>query len=76
LQRLQAAAVDENLSRHIKALTYAIRENDTLLAETMQRAEVEKHLQGMRREAATAVEKFKSARLEAGRASAAGRPSN
>ncbi|OYV51586.1 MAG: conjugal transfer protein TraA [Acidocella sp. 20-58-15] len=64
LQRLQAAAVNENLSRHIKALTHAMEENDTLLAETMQRAEATRHLRRMRGEARTAADMMQSAGVE------------
>jgi hypothetical protein len=55
LQRLQAAAVEKNLSRHIKALTQAMEENASLLAETMQGAETAWHLRRMQHQAAAAA---------------------
>lgn len=61
LQRLQAAAVNENLSCHIKALAHAMEENATLLAETMQGAEAARHLRRMRGEATAAADMMKSA---------------
>jgi DNA-binding transcriptional MocR family regulator len=66
LQRLQAAAVNESLSRHIKALTHAMEENAALLAETMQGAEAARHLRRMRGEATATAEMLKSAGAEAG----------
>ena len=55
LQRLQAGAVNESLSRHIKALTQAMEENASLLAETMQGAETAWHLRRMQHQAAAAA---------------------
>jgi len=75
LQRLQAAAVNENLSRHIKALNYAMEENATLLVETMQGAEAARHLRRMRGEATAAAEMLKSASVGAAPASPSRRPS-
>ena len=43
LQRLQAAALDENLGRHIKALTHAMEQSATLLADKVQGAETTRH---------------------------------
>jgi hypothetical protein len=61
LQRLQAAALSQNLNRHIKALTYAMEENANLLAETAQGAEAARHLRRMRGEASAAAAKIKTA---------------
>jgi hypothetical protein len=66
LQRLQAAAVDENLGRHIKALTHAMEKSATLLAETIQSAEAARHLRRMRGEARTAAEMMNSAGADVG----------
>ncbi len=76
LQRLQAAAVNENLSRHIKALTHAMQENATLLAETMHGAEAARHLRMMRGEATTAAAILKSAGAEVGPSSQSRGPSH
>jgi hypothetical protein len=76
LQRLQAAAVNENLSRHIKALTFAMQENAILLAETMHGAEAVRHLRMMRGEATTAATILKSAGVEVGPSSLSRRPSH
>jgi len=75
LQRLQAAAVNENLSRHIKALARAMQENAALIAETMHGAEAKRHLDRMRDEATAAAAMMKSASAEAGRSFPAGGPS-
>jgi hypothetical protein len=75
LQRLQAAAINENLSRHIKALTHAMEENAALLAETMHGAEAARHLRRMRGEATAAAEMLKSAGAEARPASRSRAPS-
>ncbi|MDR3561964.1 MAG: hypothetical protein P4N59_11095, partial [Negativicutes bacterium] len=64
LQRLQAAAVNENLSRHIKALNHAMEENATLLADTMHGAEAARHLRRMRGEATATADMLKSAGAE------------
>jgi hypothetical protein len=61
LQRLQAAAVNENLSRHIKALSHAMEVNATLLSETMHGGEAARHLRRMRGEATFAADLMKSA---------------
>jgi hypothetical protein len=61
LQRLQAAAVNESLSRHITALTHAMEENATLLAETLQDGEANRHLRRMRGEAKAAAGMLKTA---------------
>jgi hypothetical protein len=76
LQRLQAAAINENLGRHIKALTHAMEENATLLAETMHGAEAARHLRRMRGEATAAAEMLKSAGVELGPFSQSRRPSH
>jgi hypothetical protein len=60
LRRLQAAAVNENLSKHIKALTQAMEENTTLLADTMQGVEAVRHLRATRNEATAAAKILKS----------------
>jgi hypothetical protein len=65
VQRLQAAAVNENLSRHIKALTHAMEENTTLLADTMQGVEAVRHLRATRNEATAAAKILKTAGAEA-----------
>jgi hypothetical protein len=51
LQRLEAAAVKESLGRHIKALTLAMEENASLIADTMQGPEKPTHLRWMQDEA-------------------------
>jgi hypothetical protein len=56
LQRLQAAAVNENLSRHIKALNCVMEENAALLAGTMLGAEADWHLRRLQGEARAASE--------------------
>jgi len=66
LQRLQAAAVNENLGRHIKALTHAMEANASLLAETMQGVETARHLRRMRGEATLTADMMKSAGAETG----------
>jgi hypothetical protein len=76
LQRLQAAAVNENLSRHIKALTHAMQENVTLLAERMHGAEAARHLRRMRDEATTADAKLKLAGAGVGQSSQSPGPSH
>jgi hypothetical protein len=60
LRRLQAAAVNEHLGRHIKALTNAMNENSALLAETLQGLEASRHLRAMRREATAAADMLRS----------------
>jgi hypothetical protein len=65
LQRLQAAAINENLSRHIKALTHAMGENDILLAETMRGAEAALHLRRMQSEATAAAKILKTVGADA-----------
>jgi hypothetical protein len=65
LQRLQAAAVNENLSRHIKALTHAMEENATLLADTVQGAEATRHIRRMQGEAKAAADMMKSVGADA-----------
>ncbi len=65
LKRLQAAAVNEHLSRHIKALTHAMEENITLLADTMQGVEAVRHLRATRNEAAAAAKILKTAGADA-----------
>jgi hypothetical protein len=64
LQRLQAAAVNENLGRHITALIHAMEENASLLAETMQGVETARHLRRMRGEARAAADTMKLAGAE------------
>jgi hypothetical protein len=75
LQRLQAAAVNENLNRHIKALTRAMEENSALRSEAMHGEEADRHLRRMRGEATAATAMMKSAGAEVGRSSRAGGPS-
>jgi hypothetical protein len=75
LLRLQAAAVNEHLGRHIKALTHAIKENSALLAETMQGVEAARHLRVMRREATAAADMLKSAGADAAPSSPSRGPS-
>jgi hypothetical protein len=65
LQRLQAAAVNEHLSRHIKALTHAMEENTTLLDDAIQGVEAVQHLRATRNEAAAAAKILKTAGAEA-----------
>jgi hypothetical protein len=60
LQRLQAAAVNENLSRHIRALAHAMEQNATLLAETTHVHEAARHLRRKRGEATAAADTMKS----------------
>jgi hypothetical protein len=76
LQRLQAAAVNESLSRYIKALTHAMQENATLLAERMHGTEVARHLRLMRGEATTAAAILKLAGVEVGPPSQSQGPSH
>ena len=66
LQRLQAAAVNDNLSRHIKDLTHAMEENETLLADTTQGTETAQHLRRISSEAKAVADMLKSASAEAG----------
>ena len=75
LQRLQAAAVNENLSRHIKALTHAMEENATLLADTVQGAEATRHIRRMQGEAKAAADMMKSVGADASSAARSRDPS-
>jgi hypothetical protein len=51
-QRLRAAAVNEQLGRHLPALDAAIAENKQILGETTKAREVAEHLHALRAEAA------------------------
>jgi hypothetical protein len=51
-QRLRAAAVNEQLGRHLPALDAAIAGNGRILGETMTAREVAAHLRALRAEAA------------------------
>ena len=59
LERLQAAAVNESLGRHITALSHAMAENAELLANTIQGVEADRHLRRMQGEAIAAAEILK-----------------
>jgi len=74
LQRLQAAAVTDNLSRHIKALTHAMEENTTLLADTMRGVDAVRHLRATRNEAAAAAKILKLVEADAAPRSPSSRP--
>ena len=60
-QRLRAAAVNEALSRHLKALDAAMAENDALTRELRQGTEAAAHLAALRRQAADAAQRLQDA---------------
>ena len=60
-QRLRAAAVNEQLSRHLPALDAAIAENRRSLGETMRAQEIAVHLRRLRAEAASAKKQLDAA---------------
>jgi hypothetical protein len=63
-RRLRAAAVNESLGRHLKALDHAMAENAARLAETLRGAEAARHLRAMRAEAAAAARQLAEAGAE------------
>jgi hypothetical protein len=65
LERMRAAAVNENLGRHIKSLNTAMDENAILLADALHGPEAERHLRRMRGEAIVTAEMLKKAGAEA-----------
>jgi hypothetical protein len=65
LERLRAAAVNENLGRHIMSLNTAMDENAILLADALHGPEAERHLRRMRGEAIVTAEMLKKAGAEA-----------
>jgi hypothetical protein len=60
-RRLQAAAVNENLARHLQALDHAIAENAALVRETLREREVTDHLRALRAEAKAAARQIEDA---------------
>lgn len=63
-RRLRAAAVNESLGRHLKALDHAMAENAARLAETLRGAEAARHLRAMRAQAAAAARQMAEAGAE------------
>ena len=60
-EQLRAAAVNEQLARHLPALDAAIAENGHILGETMRAQEVSAHLRALRAEAARAKNQLDAA---------------
>ena len=60
-RRLQAAAVNENLARHLQALDQAIAENAALVRDTLREREATDHLRALRAEAKAAAGQMEDA---------------
>ena len=60
-RRLQAAAVNENLARHLQALDHAIAENAALVRDTLREREATDHLRALRAEAKAAAGQMEDA---------------
>jgi hypothetical protein len=60
-RRLQAAAVNENLARHLQALDQAIAENAALVRDTLREREATDHLRALRAEAQAAARQMEDA---------------
>jgi hypothetical protein len=63
-RRLRAAAVNESLGRHLKALDHAMAENAALLAETLREGEAARHLRSVQAEARAAARQMAEAGAE------------
>ena len=63
-QRLRAAAVNDTLARHLKALDAAMMENETLTRDISRCREVAAHLAALRQQAAEAAGKLREAEAE------------